>query len=188
MLETLFVAGALLPLRTEATLVATLAAGVLVGASGPVGPNALAVRDLTVALGLALVGVALGLALPRLASADALAFAATGAGIVACALVAAARVPARASVVGALAAAAALLATQTAFARFLPGELPGSVHAGASLGLGLTLVLPAVAVRAARAFPHRPVLRRASEIGTRVLGSWIGAVALLMLALAFAPP
>lgn len=187
MLDTLFVAGVLLPLRTEATLVAALAAGVFIGASGAAGSGALAAHELAIALGLALAGAALGLALPRVVSADALALAATGAAIVVCALIAAARVPARASVVGVLAAIVALLAAQAAFARFLPGELPGLVHAGASLGLGLILLLPALAVRAARAFASWPTLRRASEIGTRVLGSWIGAVALLMLALAFAP-
>ena len=187
MLDPLFVGGVLLPLRTGATLVAALAAGILIGASGRTGTGSLAARELMIASGLAAAGAAAGLALPRLASADRLTLAATGAAMIVCAVVVAARVPARASAVGAIAGITALLAAQAAFARFLPGELPVSVHAGASLGLGLTVLLPALVVRAARAHARGAELRRASEIGTRVLGSWIGAVALLMLALALVP-
>ena len=146
-------------------------------------------RALTRALGLALAGVALGLALPRPAGADASGLAALGATVVACALIAAARVPTTGGLpagvaAGALAALVAGLGAQAAFARFLPGELPVSVPVGAAVGLGLAVALPALLVRAARALAEGPALRQVGDVGTRVLASWIGAVALLLLALA----
>ena len=176
----------LLPLRTGAALVAALAAGTLVGASGAIGTRSMAPRPLAASLGLALAGIALGLALPRLVGADAATVAALAAAALACVLIGAARVP-PGPAAGALAGLVAGLGAQAAFARFLAGELPVSVTLGAAVGLGLAVALPATFVRAARAFAPGAAGHRAVDVGTRVLASWVGAVTLLLLALTLRP-
>lgn len=198
-MQSLFLEGVLVALRTPAALVAALAAGALIGASGrsapaPVGPldptgpiGPIGARGLAAGGGAALAGAALGAFVPRLAGADALSLVALGAALLACALITVARAPTGTGGAAALGAVAAFLGAQAALARFLPGELPASVPAGVAIGLALATALPAAAVRLARDLARTPGPARVVGLGTRVLGSWIGAVTLLLLALALAP-
>lgn len=186
MFDGLLLEGALLPLRTAAALVPTLAAGLLVGTAGTRRSSgrvahAPAGRFLVPAFASLALGAAAGLVLPAFGNADALSLAALGLGVVLGATVAVARLP-PAPLAWALLTAAAFLAARTSFGRFLPGELPLVVYAGAFVGIVVTAVAATGLVGAVRALVRGPI----GTIGPRVAASWLVAVGLLQIALAVA--